>query len=156
MIRRATPEDHVWVRDVAADVYAPFGEYGSIIPTWLSHPGVLTFVDETTGDERRGFFLLGFYEPEDSVPGGYVADLLAIAVVSSQQGHGIGRQLLEYAIDLATLASRKVPMPEIRLTVADTNAPARKLFSHCGFEILDGLHGSYDRGQRAIRMRRRL
>lgn len=157
MIRRAAPEDSDWIRDVAAEVYAHFGDYGRIIPSWMAHPGVLTFVETAPGSgDRQGFILLGFYEPPDVPAGEYVADLLAIAVGPAHQRQGVGRRLLEYAIDLATLAGRRVAVPEIRLTVADSNAPARKLFERCGFEVLDAQHGSYDGGQRAIRMRRRL
>ena len=137
-------------------MYSDFGDYGTILPGWIHHPGVLTFIEEDDGAVRRGFILLGFYEPEDVREGTYVADLLAIAVVPNQQGQGVGRRLLDYAIDLATLAGQRVPVPEIRLTVADTNGRARRLFQRCGFEILDARHGSYDGGQVAIRMRRAL
>ena len=39
---------------------------------------------------------------------------------------------------------------------ADTNVRARKLFESFEFEVLDENHGSYDGGQRAIRMRHKL
>jgi ribosomal protein S18 acetylase RimI-like enzyme len=157
MIRRGTPEDSQWIRETAGIVYAPLGDYRTIIPSWMSHPGVLTFldVDEQTG-ERRGFILLGFYEPADARASGYVADLIAIAVAPEHQRHGAGKRLLEYAIDLATLASRRVKVPEMRLTVAETNAPALHLFKKFDFQIFDDKHGSYDGGQKAIRMRRLL
>jgi ribosomal protein S18 acetylase RimI-like enzyme len=158
MIRRSVPEDADWIRDVAGTVYAALGDYRRIIPAWMNHPGVLTFVeaDDRTG-ERHGFILLGFYEPPEIGPNQYAADLLAIAVAPEHQRMGTGSRLLEYAIDFATLAGRdRVPVPELRLTVADTNTGARRLFERNGFEILDPRHGSYDGGQRAIRMRRRL
>ena len=137
-------------------MYAAFGDYGTIIPSWITHPGVLTFVDEGDDEGRRGFILVGFYEPDDVKHGSYVADLLAIAVAPTHQSQGVGRRLLEYAVDLATLAGQRVGVPEIRLTVAHTNARARRLFERCGFDVLDDSHGAYDGGQRAIRMRRRL
>ncbi len=164
MIRRAVAEDEGWIRSTAASVYAHFGDYGKIIPSWMSHPGVLTFVEcadpdaaaagVAAADPRRGFILLGFYEPADVARGHYVADLLAIAVAPDYQKSGVGRRLLDYAIDLATLAGQRVPVPEIRLTVADTNDRARRMFTNAGFQILDPEHGAYDGGQRAIRMRR--
>jgi ribosomal protein S18 acetylase RimI-like enzyme len=158
MIRRSTAEDGDWIRDVAAEVYAPLGDYRTIIPSWLAQPGVLGFVyeDETAGgDPRRGFILLGFYDlPQKD--GAYIADLLAIAVAPAHQAKGVGKQLLEYAVELATLAGQRVPVPEMRLTVADTNTGAQRLFRRFGFENLDEHHGTYDEGQRAIRMRRRL
>jgi ribosomal protein S18 acetylase RimI-like enzyme len=137
-------------------VYEPLGDYRTIIPSWMAHPGVLTFVDadDATG-ARRGFILVGFYEPSDKTSG-FVADLIAIAVAPEHQGQGAGTRLLEYAIDLATLAGKRVTVPEMRLTVADTNAAALHLFKKFGFEVLDPQHGAYDGGQRAIRMRRKL
>lgn len=156
MIRRATHDDRDWIRDVAAEVYARFGDYGKILPSWLSHPGVLTFVEESETHERRGFILIGFYQPDDAPPGTFVADLLAIAVAPEWQRQGVGSRLLEYAIDLATLASQRTSVPELRLTVAEDNLAAQSLFRRMGFEVLDEHHGTYDGGQRAIRMRRRL
>jgi ribosomal protein S18 acetylase RimI-like enzyme len=137
-------------------VYADFGDYGTILPGWIHHPGVLTFIDEDDAGARRGFILLGFYEPDDVLRGTYVADLLAIAVVPEHQGQGVGQRLLEYAVDLAHLAGQRVPVPEIRLTVADSNVRAQRLFRRCGFDVLDARHGAYDGGQVAIRMHRKL
>ncbi len=154
MIRRAAADDADWIREVAATVYEQFGDYGTIIPAWMSHPGVLTFIETTDEGERRGFILVGFYEPPDAPQGSFVADLLAIAVVPAYQRQGVGSRLLEYAIELSTMAGDRVPVPELRLTVAHTNHPAQRLFEKAGFEVLDEQHGSYDGGQRAIRMRR--
>lgn len=160
MIRRSDPSrgDPEWIRRTAAEVYADLGDYGKIIPSWMSHPGVLTFVeilDEGEAEVRRGFILIGFYEPEDVAPGRIVADLLAIAVSPDHQRRGVGSMLLELALDVARLAQPKTPVREIRLTVAETNLPALALFRRAGFEVLDPRHGAYDGGQRAIRMRKR-
>lgn len=152
VIRRATPADFGWVRSLAAESYRALGDYGSIIPAWLDHAGVLAYIDEIgQGDsrQRRGFILLGFYEPTG---GTYVADLLAIAVSPKHQNAGVGRGLLRFAIDVARLAARENPVAEMRLTVADTNTVGRHLFDSAGFRVLDASHGAYDGGQTAIRM----
>ncbi|HKE20114.1 MAG TPA: GNAT family N-acetyltransferase [Kofleriaceae bacterium] len=161
MIRRATVADHTWIADVAADVYGDLGDYGSIIRSWLAHPGVLTYLDEVRehgrrGDIFRGFTLLGFYEPSAGQSGPYVADLLAIAVSRAHQRKGVGTRLLEHAIHLAGLAADGRRAMEMRLTVADTNQVGRRFFASFGFRVLDEDHGHYDGGQRAIRMVRDL
>ena len=142
-------------------MYRELGDYGTIIRSWLGHPGVLTYVEEppasVEGDAvRRGFTLLGFYEPADIAPGRYVADLLAIAVDRQHQRQGVGSTLLDHAIHLAGLAADGGRVPEIRLTVADTNVVGRRFFAAFGFTVLDDNHGHYDGGQRAIRMTRAL
>lgn len=156
MIRRATPEDSRWIVDVGADVYVEFGDYGKILPSWIHHPGVLVFVETDDSGERRGFILVGFYAPDESPPGTFVADLLAIAVAPAHQGQGIGRRLLDYAVDLTGMAAKQAHVRELRLTVAHTNLRAQTLFRKAGFEVIDANHGAYDGGQRAIRMRRRV
>ncbi len=142
---------------LAAGVYEDLGDYGTIIPSWLVHPGVLAYVDDErakNASDPNGFILLGFYEP--SGEGTTVADLLAIAVEPQRQRHGIGRRLLRYAIELATLIGQNNGVCEIRLTVADSNSAGRELFASAGFGILNADHGLYDGGQRAIRMTRAL
>lgn len=156
MIRRAAAADYPWIARVASEVYIDLGDYGSIIGSWLEHPGVLAYIEEAEragrAPLRRGFILLGFYQPAEVQRDFYVADLLAIAVDPVHQRQGVGRALLEHAIHLAKLASRTNRVPELRLTVADTNRVGRHLFTSSGFRVLDEDHGSYDGGQRAIRM----
>jgi len=140
---------------LAAGVYEDLGDYGKIIPSWLVHPGVLAYLDgDGAPAPRKGFILLGFYEPRGE--GATVADLLAIAVEPTMQRLGVGRGLLRYAIELATLIGSNNGVGEIRLTVADSNVAGRRLFRSAGFSILNDDHGLYDGGQRAIRMTRRL
>ena len=136
--------------NIAAKVYRDLGDYGSILPGWLEHPGVLPHVDVEDG-HRRGFILLGFYSPdgEDAV---FASDLLAIAVAPRYQRQGVGRNLLRYAIEISRLAASGGAVPEMRLTVAETNVAGQRLFQNHGFQVLDQQHGSYDGGQRAIRM----
>jgi ribosomal protein S18 acetylase RimI-like enzyme len=141
---------------LGTEVYAPLGDYHEILPAWIDHPGVSSFIeaDDVSG-ERHGFTLIGFYDAED-LPEGLVADLMAIAVAPAHQRRGVGHRLIEHAIDFATKAGENVPIPELRLTVAEPNEGARRLFTEMGFVIHDARHGEYDTGQRAIRMKRPL
>jgi ribosomal protein S18 acetylase RimI-like enzyme len=142
--------------DLGSEVYAQLGDYREILPAWIDHPGVSSFIhaDDAT-KERHGFTLVGFYDAPD-LPGGLVADLMAIAVAPAHQRKGIGHRLLEHAIDFATRAGEHVAVPELRLTVAESNTGAHKLFQGFGFLVHDATHGVYDSGQRAIRMKRSL
>lgn len=154
MIRRSRQSDRAWIGRISADVYGQLGDYGHIIPSWLDHPGVLAFVDQSE-TALRGFILLGFY---DAPLGGVrdVADLLAIAVDPVHQQRGVGRGLLAYAIDVARAIGNPSGTSEIRLTVADDNWVGRRLYRSTGFHVLDEDHGLYDGGQKAIRMARKL
>lgn len=143
---------------MAAGVYRDLGDYARIIPSWLDHPGVLAYVEESEERkrERRAFLLLGFYEPPEELRGRFVADLLAIAVAPQFQRRGIGRAMLDHAIRVAEVAGTGGRVAEIRLTVADGNEIGQRLYLSSGFRVLDEEHGFYDGGQRAIRMARRL
>jgi ribosomal protein S18 acetylase RimI-like enzyme len=152
-IRRGGAGDATFVQRVAEDVFAELGDYGRILPTWLLHDGVLTHVAEEDG-VPVGYTMLGFYTAGQPRQHEYVADLLAIAVAPRAQGRGIGKQLLEHVIAQAELAQRRLPVIELRLSVAEPNARARRLFTRFGFRLLSSEHGRYDGGQRALHMTR--
>lgn len=97
--------------------------------------------------------MLGFYT-EGQSSSQIVADLLALAVLPTYQGMGIGTRLLHHVIHVA---ERIVPGPtaSLRLTVAEHNRGAQRLYARNSFTIVDGT-ASYDRGQRALRMMRSL
>lgn len=158
MIRMASSADFGRIVEIGADVYANLGDYREILPSWLSHPGVEAHVDVVPAPARaeviRGFVMLGFYEPPmpTGVSPATLVDLLAIAITPVYQRQGIGRQLMRFSIGRAKSGSPPQLGCEMRLTVAEDNPVAQRLFSSFGFEVLDENHGSYDRGQRAIRM----
>ena len=64
--------------------------------------------------------------------GGEVADVMTMAVAPRQQGHGLGRRLLEELVSRAVADHAAYLMLEVR---AD-NEPARKLYATRGFETL--------------------
>jgi ribosomal-protein-alanine N-acetyltransferase len=154
VLRAASTADRGFVRDLSAQAFRAFGDYRELLPRWLSEPGVLTFVAVESG-ERLGFAMLGFYFGDEARTWCY-ADLLALAVHPAHRRQGIGRRLLARAIEAAVESRRSLDVRELRLTVADSNEAARRLFAAAGFAP-DGLdHGRYDGGQVAIRMRRPL
>jgi ribosomal protein S18 acetylase RimI-like enzyme len=150
-IRPAGPADFAFIRRLAVRVFSYLGDYGRIIPDWLAHDGVLSFVVEE-GGHPVGFTMIGYYRVEGDTQA-YAADLLAIAVSPEAQHQGLGRRLLEHAIATARTARRRLPVRELRLSVAEPNQRARRLFASAGFVDVPGDHGFYEGGQRALHMR---
>jgi ribosomal protein S18 acetylase RimI-like enzyme len=157
VIRRAEILDHPWIIATGAEAYRDLGDYTRILPSWLEQPGVLAWIDHDAQGRGRGFAMLGFYmEPSDKPPvQNVVADLLALAVLPAHQRHGIGTRLLDHVIEVAERVAPSSKIASLRLTVAEDNVSAQRLYERAGFRIVDG-STSYDRGQRALRMVRAL
>ena len=166
MIRRAELADHSWIVATGAEAYADLGDYTRILPSWLEQPGVLAWIDHDIGNRGRGFAMLGFYleQTEPPAPGHVpqtmqssqvVADLLALAVLPAHQRKGIGTKLLHHVIEVAERVAPSSKITSLRLTVAETNTSAQRLYARNGFRVVDG-SATYDRGQRALRMVRAL
>ena len=161
MIRRADAADHPWIVASGAEAYADLGDYTRILPSWLEQPGVPAWIEHDLQNRNRGFAMLGFYLEEPAVmPGAHnasavVADLLALAVQPTFQRKGIGTKLLLHVIDVAERVAPTSRIATLRLTVAETNTSAQRLYARNGFRIVDG-SSTYDRGQRALRMVRLL
>jgi len=158
MIRRAEAQDHAWIVETGADAYRDLGDYTRILPSWLEQPGVLAWIEHDVAGRGRGFAMLGFYLEDPSgraQPPQVVADLLALAVLRPFQRRGIGKKLLEHVIDVAERVAPASQISQLRLTVAEDNLPAQRLYTRSGFTIVDG-SATYDRGQRALRMARTL
>jgi ribosomal protein S18 acetylase RimI-like enzyme len=136
-IRRAELADHPW-----------------ILPSWLEQPGVLAWIEQNAQARGRGFAMLGFYTEDARAPQ-VIADLLALAVLPTYQGYGIGTRLLAHVIEVAERVAPSSQITHLRLTVAEDNVGAQRLYSRHNFSIVDG-SATYDRGQRALRMARPL
>jgi ribosomal protein S18 acetylase RimI-like enzyme len=149
-IRSASARDERFVRDLAGEVFAPFGNYRPLLPKWFRTRGVLTFVSEL-GGEPTGYVMVAFFEESASQ---MVADVLAIAVAPAFQGRGIGRMLLQHAIAISEEAAERFSIRAIRLSVANTNSRARSLFFSSGFADVPGDFGTYEGGQKALHMER--
>jgi ribosomal protein S18 acetylase RimI-like enzyme len=157
MIRRAEVQDHPWIVATGAEAYADLGDYTRILPSWLEQPGVLAWIDHDVQGRGRGFAMLGFYTEDGSREGRQqvIADLLALAVLPLYQRKGIGSKLLAHVIDVAERVAPSSHISQLRLTVAENNVAAQRLYARAGFRIVEGA-ATYDRGQRALRMVRAL
>ena len=169
MIRRAEVQDHPWIVATGAEAYRDLGDYTRILPSWLEQPGVLAWIDNDVQGRGRGFAMLGFYTeeavphrpgmtsgPPSEGPRQYVvADLLALAVLPMYQRKGIGTKLLDHVIDVAERVAPASNITQLRLTVAEHNVGAQRLYARNHFRIVEGA-ATYDRGQRALRMVRDL
>jgi len=156
MIRRAELADHPWIINAGAEAYADLGDYTRILPSWLEQPGVLAWIDHDAHGASRGFAMLGFYmEDQGGAAPQVIADLLALAVLPSHQRKGIGGRLLHHVIEVAERVAPSSHIQSLRLTVAEGNVGAQRLYERTGFAIVDG-NATYDRGQRALRMARPL
>jgi ribosomal protein S18 acetylase RimI-like enzyme len=159
VIRRADLSDHAWIVATGAEAYANLGDYTRILPSWLAQPGVLAWIDHDVQGRGRGFAMLGFYMEDASGTGAgptqVVADLLALAVLPTQQNRGIGSKLLSHVIEVAERVAPSSDIHALRLTVAEDNTGAQRMYARAGFRVVDG-SATYDRGQRALRMARPL
>jgi GNAT superfamily N-acetyltransferase len=182
MIRRAELADHPWIIATGAEAYLDLGDYTRILPSWLEQPGVLAWIDYDVQGRGRGFAMLGFYldemtaapphggappgtaspAPAGAAPGAggsespqVIADLLALAVLPAFQRRGIGTRLLHHVIEVAERVAPGSHIASLRLTVAEQNTGAQRLYARHGFRIVDG-SATYDRGQKALRMARPL
>jgi ribosomal protein S18 acetylase RimI-like enzyme len=99
--------------------------------------------------------MLGFYMETPNPSAEVVADLLALAVLPAFQRRGIGGKLLTHVIEVAERVAPSSRIAALRLTVAETNVAAQRLYARAGFRVVDG-SATYDRGQRALRMARPL
>lgn len=155
MIRRAEAADHPWIIATGADAYRDLGDYTRILPSWLEQPGVLAWIDHDLQGRGRAFAMLGFYLESPNPSAEVVADLLALAVLPAFQRRGIGSKLLTHVIEVSERVAPSSRIAALRLTVAETNTSAQRLYTRAGFRVVDG-SAVYDRGQRALRMVRPL
>lgn len=146
---------------MGAEAYRDLGDYTRILPSWLEQPGVLAWIDHDLHNRGRGFAMLGFYLEDTGPdvgpqrPSEVIADLLALAVLPSYQNKGIGTKLLHHVIEVAERVAPTSRIAALRLTVAEANTGAQRLYARHGFRVVEGA-ATYDRGQRAIRMARPL
>jgi ribosomal protein S18 acetylase RimI-like enzyme len=135
-VRRAAAEDAAEVARLLHDFNTEFGE-----PT----PGVATLAERAERMIAAGelIALLGGEGPDglaqlrfnpsiwSDSPGAYLAELY---VAPARRGRGLGRSLLEAAME----AAREAGADHIDLNTGETDAAARRLYESAGFTNREG------------------
>lgn len=142
-------EHAVFVRDLSAEAFARFGDYDATLPPLLALPWIRTYV-AVSEHLPVGFAICSL---ENVVIG--EVELLAIAVRAEWQSQGVARRLLARVEELARERIES-PLAAVRLTVAEDNDRARRVFERFGFTRVAGEPGHYPGGQRSLEMIKRL
>lgn len=145
-LRPARPSDLDFIVELTRRAFLQFGSYDRYVQEWFREEIVSTFVAEVDG-APAGFSMLAIHpeSPEQDA----VAELLSIAVLPELRSRGIGAALLDRAIEAARESS--LELREIRLSVAEGNARAQRMFARRAFRIGQVI-GRYPAGQRALFM----
>jgi len=150
VFRRARADDAGFLSDLAGEAFDTYGDYRAVLASWASDPYVEVTLAVLDG-ERAGAAFLVFIRPGEA-PHTRIADLLALGVVASLRGRGLGRALLDRMVRRSGAAARLLGVEALRLTVAESNVAGRHLFETAGFRYYEG-EGSYPNGQKALHMR---
>ena len=147
--RAARAADTSFLADLAREAFRPYGDYAPVVEAWAADPRVEVTIAEQDKAPVGAAFLV-FLRPSES-PDTPVADLIGLAIAAPFRGRGLGAALLGHVVDRAQAVARRHGIPVLRLTVAEGNAPARRLFESVGFRY-DPAEGSYPGGQKALHM----
>ncbi len=146
-VRLMRPTERGAVRNLGAPLFARLGGYEQALDAWLRHPAVVTVVADAGRAGPQGLALVGRLDAAPR-PRAY---LLAIGVGEAARGRGLGRRLLEAAIEQARRRAARWDVRELQLDVAVDNAGARALFEGSGF-VGQGPGEPYANGQASLRM----
>lgn len=134
-IRRAEPDDYLWIYEIYSTPSAYAGTLQLPFPSreqWrerLAHPaeGVYTLVSVV---EDRVVGMIGLHTNPHK-PRRQHAGFLGMGVHEQWQGRGVGSALMRAAIDLA---DNWLNLSRLELEVYTDNAPAIRLYERHGFE----------------------
>ncbi len=149
------PEDLPAIERICAQAFADFGDYAQLVTKFYSTQGVHSFVARQRG-QPVGFVLLGFLpwtggDPDDERDW-WLGDVLAIAVDADLRRHGVGRALMERALDLVSEMAEWRDLKEVQLICPAEDVGAQAFFERFGFAVADREQGSYSSGQAAWRL----
>ena len=149
-LRPARESDLDFMLDLCRRAFLEFGSYDRYMADWFREDIVSSYVAEVDS-ALAGFFMLAIHPTSPTQEA--VAELLSIAVVPELRSRGVGAALLDRSIALACESS--LDLGEIRLSVAEGNARAQRMFARRGFRI-GHVIGVYPAGQRALYMTKAL
>ena len=146
-VRALRPLERAAVERLGSALFAPYGDYAAALHDWLRSPSVRTVVVADQGSPV-GFAMVS------SVQGkGY---LLGIGVADGYRRVGLGKRLLEAALEQARSKRKRWGISWVDLDVAEDNTAAVALFEGAGFFRLKTGAERYKGGQAVVTMRRRL
>jgi ribosomal protein S18 acetylase RimI-like enzyme len=102
--------------------------YGAYLGRQLESADALVLIAERAG-EAVGYVYAGLEGPDYMALRGPAGVLYDIIVDPASRGHGVGRALLDAALD----ALRERGAPRVVLSTAERNDVAQRLFAHAGF-----------------------
>lgn len=153
-IRRAFPDDLPFLRSLALEAFSIYGDYETILTDFFLSQGVYTYVADKTRKDVAiplGILIMAIRKQKRRQP--HSAEIVAIAVERTSQGEGIGSCMIEFAKQWPLSFSGKISIPEVHLSVAESNVEGQSFFQHHGFEIFQKEPWRYPAGQGALRMR---
>ena len=142
MIRRAEVADQPWIIATGAEAYADLGDYTRILPSWLEQPGVLAWIDHDVHGPRprvRDARLL-----HGGAARGRRCRSRSSRICSRSpccrctSGAGSASKLLDHVIEVAERVAPTSQIQALRLTVAENNIGAQRLYERAGFTSSTG------------------
>ncbi len=153
-IRRAFPDDLPFLRSLALEAFSIYGDYETILTNFFVSKGVYTYVAEEVlkdGVVPVGILMMVIRRGKRRTP--HFAEIVAIAVEQAHRNQGIGSQMIEFAKRWPVYFSGDISVPEVHLSVAESNTRGRSFFQRHSFGTLRKEPWQYPAGQKAIRMR---
>ncbi len=153
-IRQAFPDDLPFLRSLALEAFSVYGDYETILTDFFLMKGVHTYVAEAIHEGMAiPVGLLMMVARRQQKRKRYFAEIVAIAVDRTSRGQGIGSSLIEFAKRWPLCFSERISIPEVHLSVAESNVDGQRFFQHHGFEVVRKEPWKYPAGQVALRMR---
>jgi ribosomal protein S18 acetylase RimI-like enzyme len=136
LTRRATAEDAGHVARLLHDFNSEYDEPSPGVEALAEHARSLLEAGEITvlfaGEGPDGFCLLRFHRSiYDGRPDAYIQELY---VVPGRRGEGLGRELLDAALD----AAREAGAAHVELTTGEDDTEALPLYESAGFTNREG------------------